>query len=845
MNVVLFEIEIEFNLMINLPFRVRERFPTFCLTFRLRKNQPTMRPKSHLTSALSFLVIILMIWYAFQSQTPSSDVKENLPTTEWSTARALQHVKAISLKPHYVGSKAHNEVRDYIREELQKMGLEVSTQKGYDISSNGNMSQPENIIARIKGAEANNKALVLLSHYDSDPHSSKGASDAASGVATILEGVRAFLAQNKQPKNDIIICITDGEELGLNGASLFVREHPWANNLGFVLNFEARGSGGPSYVLVETNGGNRKIIQEFVAAGTEHPVANSLAYSIYQMIPNNTDLTVFKEGGNINGLNFAFIGDHFDYHTELDTYERLDRNTLAHQGSYLMPLLSHFGDLDMTDRVMVEKGDDLVYFPMPLFKTLSFPFSWLAAIIIISGLLLLFLIILGIRKRRITLKHLLGGFVPFLGSLVIGYLLSNYGWAAVKFNDFYIDQHHGFPYNGYWLIATSVFATVSICFFLYHKFYHRDRIASLVVAPLVILWIISLAIAFPLGNGGLIPEVYLGGAGFFVVPLYAGLIMLWLNMYQKRPSYMLLLLLAVPAIFVFAPFITAFPVALGMSILFVAAVLSTLLFGLLIPIIGHYRKKGLLAFGSLIVTLVCLCFAFAKAEFSQTQPKPTSLIYVQDQDTKTAQWATYDSALSDWTKEKLGEKPQLAEELNANSIDSKYGTRFSYAANTDYKELPEVKIEVLSDTAINGLRTVKFNVSSESVVHRYEVFADSKYVFEKAVVNGLEIPVTGKTNKPFGNRWGNRMLSYYVSDNAALEMEMTFDAGVEPELIFYAASFDLLDQKELQVSKRPLDHMSMPFVLNDAVLKKRTVSLTKKKNQEWFNVQYELVPDAE
>ncbi|MFT7385287.1 MAG: hypothetical protein ACI82E_000034, partial [Nonlabens sp.] len=70
-----------------------------------------MRPKSHLTSALSFLVIILMIWYAFQSQTPSSQVKENLPTTEWSTARALQHVKAISLKPHYVGSKAHNEVR--------------------------------------------------------------------------------------------------------------------------------------------------------------------------------------------------------------------------------------------------------------------------------------------------------------------------------------------------------------------------------------------------------------------------------------------------------------------------------------------------------------------------------------------------------------------------------------------------------------------------------------------------------------------------------------------------------------------------------------------------------------
>ena len=129
------------------------------------------------------------------------------------------------------------------------------------------------------------------------------------------------------------------------------------------------------------------------------------------------------------------------------------------------------------------------------------------------------------------------------------------------------------------------------------------------------------------------------------------------------------------------------------------------------------------------------------------------------------------------------------------------------------------------------MRTVKFKVSSESIVHRYEVFADSKYVFEKAVVNGLEIQATGKTKKPFGNRWGNRMLSYYVSDNAALEMEMTFDAGVEPELIIYAASFDLLGQKEMQVSKRPLDQMSMPFVLNDAVLRKRTLSLLQQQTE--------------
>lgn len=804
-----------------------------------------MRPKSHLTSALSFLTLICMIWFSFHGQTPSAQIEEDLPATEWSTSRALQHVKAMSLQPHYVGSKAHHDVRDYIKDQLEKMGLTVQIQKGYDISTDGNMSQPENIVSRIKGTDPGSKALLLLSHYDSDPNSSKGASDAASGVATILEGIRAFMAQNKQSKNDIVICITDGEELGLNGASLFVREHTYAKNIGFVLNFEARGSGGPSYVLVETNGGNRKIIEAFKAAGTDFPVANSLAYSVYKMIPNNTDLNVFREEGNINGLNFAFIGDHFDYHTQLDSYERLDRNTLAHQGSYLMPLLNYFSDLDLADGLMVAKGDDLVYFPLPLIKLISFPFSWLAAMIIISGLLLLFLIIIGIRKRRIFLPHLFGGFIPFLGSIVIGYLLSNYGWKAIQSNDFYIDQLHGFPYNGYWLIAATAFASVTICFFLYHKYYHRDRIASLIVAPLFILWIISFAIAYPVGNGGLIPNVYLGGAGFFLIPLLAGLLMLWLNIHQKRPSYLLLLLLSAPAIFIFTPFIKAFPVALGTGILFVAAVLSALLFGLLIPILGHYRKKNLLALGSLIVTIVCVSIAFAKAEFTPTQPRPTSLVYVQDQDAKTAMWATYDLTLSRWTQEKLGKKPQLAKDLNKNSIDSKYGTRFTYAAVTDYKQLAPVRTETLLDTMINGLRTVEYKVHSDSNVHRYEVFADSKYEFEKAVVNGLEIQKTGNKKQAFGYRKGNRMLSYYVTDNAPLVMKLTFKPTQVPELIIYAASFDLLDQKDMKVSPRPLDHMSMPFVLNDAILRKKTVVLAaqdKENNNTRSNNNITSVP---
>ncbi|GAK88482.1 peptidase [Nonlabens ulvanivorans] len=101
----------------------------------------SFKPKSHLSSALSFLTIIAIIWYVFYSQTPSATVEENLPANQWSTARALQHVKAMSLNPHHVGSAAHDDVRDYVISQLEEIGLQVTTQKGYTMDPWGKPSK--------------------------------------------------------------------------------------------------------------------------------------------------------------------------------------------------------------------------------------------------------------------------------------------------------------------------------------------------------------------------------------------------------------------------------------------------------------------------------------------------------------------------------------------------------------------------------------------------------------------------------------------------------------------------------------------------------------------------------
>jgi hypothetical protein len=279
-------------------------------------------------STLSFFLLLALVYYSFYSLMPRSISALETLKTDFSTERALIPLKEITKAPHYVGTEENKRVREFLIQSLKDLGLNPETQQGYILNEKyGRMDQPVNIVAKLKGTESG-KALLVFSHYDSAGIPSFGASDAGSGVVAILESLRAFNASGKQPKNDIIILFTDAEEVGLVGAKLFVREHRWAKDVGLSLNFESRGSGGPSSMIVETNQGNKNLIKGFMEANPEYPVTSSLLYSVYKMLPNDTDSTILREEGDIDGLFFAFIDDHFDYHTAGDNFERMDRNSL-------------------------------------------------------------------------------------------------------------------------------------------------------------------------------------------------------------------------------------------------------------------------------------------------------------------------------------------------------------------------------------------------------------------------------------------------------------------------------------------------------------------------------------
>ena len=150
-----------------------------------------MKKYTSLFQAVALSVILFGIFYFMMPQ--GKDEKE-APLTAFSTQRAMKIVKSMTVKPHYVGSENHEEVARYVQDELKKLGLETSTQEGFSLSDWGTLTKSKNILARIKGTD-NAKALLLLSHYDSAPHSfSHGAGDDASGVATVLGGNQDFFA---------------------------------------------------------------------------------------------------------------------------------------------------------------------------------------------------------------------------------------------------------------------------------------------------------------------------------------------------------------------------------------------------------------------------------------------------------------------------------------------------------------------------------------------------------------------------------------------------------------------------------------------------------------------------
>ena len=773
-----------------------------------------------ITHSITLVIVVALTYLSFYSLVPKEISDLSADETSFSTERAMLQLEVIAKAPHFVGTKAHTEVRAYILEELRKLGLNPQVQEGFTFDNwrgYGNLVKPKNILARIPGT-GNGKAILLMSHYDSAPHSaSYGASDAGSGVVTILEGLRAYLATGVTPKNDIIICITDAEELGLNGASLFVNEHPWAKDVGIALNFEARGSGGPSNMIVETNNGNANLIKGFKEAGVDYPVATSLMYSIYKMLPNDTDSTVLREDGDIDGFFFAFIDDHFDYHTTNDTAENLDKSSLEHQGGYLLPLLKYYAEADLSQ---IKATEDYVYFDAAIVKFIAYPFSWVWPMLILAFILFIVLIYYGNKNNKLKLTTIGKGFVVFLMSLIFCGGLFYLSWEIIKLiYPAYLDMLPGFIYNGHWYIIAFVMLSVSLIFGIYHKFTKPEDTSSLLIAPITIWLLINTAIALKLQ-----------GAAYFVIPVYFALLGLYVMLSQNNPSKILLALICAPALLILAPLVQFFPIGLGPNMLYISTVFIALIFGLLLPIFGYYNNKKMLGTLSLVAGLFFLGIAHSKSDAAPDRQHQNSLIYYHNMDKGKAYWATYNTSLDDWTRLFLGDNPENASQYIGNAAGSKYNTPYSFATETSIIDLPETEIQINRDTVIGDLHYTTMTIAPQRAVNQIRLYTDRNIEFRHLEYNG-KVFKPDSTETLYKKRGSKGILSYYIGEGDALEFSYVVPNGTQPKFTLKEFSYDLLDNPSFNIAARPNTSMPKPFISNDAVIVERTLDMSVLKNK--------------
>lgn len=358
--------------------------------------QPAPRSLAAYLLPVLLLGIAVAAWSAWSAQKTPPAQPASIAATEFSAARAMQHLTWIAAEPHPTGSAAAARVRDGLVAHLQQAGLQASVQRAHAAAEYGKgdgrgvrAANVENVVAVLPGRDRRLPAVLLMAHYDSVAQS-PGAADDGLGVAVMLEIARALDKDARQ--RDVVFLFTDAEEAGLLGARAFFASHPLAARIGTVINLEARGSSGRA-VLFETGPGNAVLLSAFATLAPQ-PVGNSLTGFVYRYMPNGTDFTVPAKQG-IPGLNFAIIGSQFDYHAATASVANLDPGSVQHMGAQVLPLVRQLA----TSAALPTSKRDAIYSDLPGGWMISVP-TWSGWCVLAFGLLVLVVV-----ARRATFNQ--------------------------------------------------------------------------------------------------------------------------------------------------------------------------------------------------------------------------------------------------------------------------------------------------------------------------------------------------------------------------------------------------------------------------------------------------------
>ncbi|XP_006004697.1 endoplasmic reticulum metallopeptidase 1 [Latimeria chalumnae] len=308
---------------------------------------------------------------------------------DFSALTARKHLEHITgIGPRTAGSPA-NEVLtvNYLLEQIQmiaaesseahKISAEVQRPTGsFSIDFLGGFTsyydRITNVVVKLEPRDGAKHAVLANCHFDS-VFNSPGASDDAVSCSIMLEVLHALAKSSMSLQHAVIFLFNGAEENVLQASHGFITQHRWAKMVRAFINLEAAGVGGKELVF-QTGPENPWLVQAYVLAA-KHPFASVVGQEIFQsgVIPSDTDFRIYRDFGNIPGIDLAFIENGYIYHTKYDTSDRILTDSIQRAGDNVLAVLKYLAISDKLADSSEYRHGNMVFFDFYGFFVVAYP----------------------------------------------------------------------------------------------------------------------------------------------------------------------------------------------------------------------------------------------------------------------------------------------------------------------------------------------------------------------------------------------------------------------------------------------------------------------------------------
>ncbi|XP_058513360.1 endoplasmic reticulum metallopeptidase 1 [Ochotona princeps] len=416
-----------------------------------------------------------------------------------------------------------------------------------------------NVVVKLEPRAGAQHAVLANCHFDSVANS-PGASDDAVSCSVMLEALRVLATSAEDLRHAVVFLFNGAEENVLQASHGFITQHPWASSVRAFINLEAAGVGGKELVF-QTGPENPWLVQAYVSAA-KHPFASVVAQEVFQsgIIPSDTDFRIYRDFGNIPGIDLAFIENGYIYHTKYDTADRILTDSIQRAGDNILAVLKYLATSEMLAASSEYQHGNMVFFDVLGLFVIAYPsrvgsiINYMVAMAVVSYL----------GRKLLQPKHKTGSytkdflcglgitlvswFTSLVTVLILAVFISLIGQSLSWYNHFYVSVClygtaavakiifiHTLAKRFYFTNASAQY--LGEVFFDISLFVHCGCLVALTYHGLCSAFISALWVAFPLltklcvhkdlkqhGAQGKFVAVYLLG---MLVPYLYALYLVW------------------------------------------------------------------------------------------------------------------------------------------------------------------------------------------------------------------------------------------------------------------------------------------------------------------------------